>query len=86
MKVLFSGMYWRVAALMASCEAMPPITLERLCISPPPQRQNSETRSSSMGVVERLSSLVTSVTHCLSIETSLSTSESLCPGQRERPA
>ena len=69
---------WTAAcAVEASCEAMPPMTEAIECISLPPQRQNSETRSSSIGVVERLSSLVTSVTHCLSIETSDSTSESV---------
>jgi len=41
MNVLSRGTYWRVTALIASCDAIPPMTEATACISAPAHRQNS---------------------------------------------
>mmetsp|Transcript_16049 Transcript_16049/g.26688 ORF Transcript_16049/g.26688 Transcript_16049/m.26688 type:complete len:202 (-) Transcript_16049:1256-1861(-) len=88
MNVLSSGTYWCVTALIASWEAMPPITDAIACISAPPHRQNSWMISSETGQTPPfiLSSLSTSLTNCLKTGTSASGSKPSDPGQCDRSA
>mmetsp|Transcript_1897 Transcript_1897/g.5615 ORF Transcript_1897/g.5615 Transcript_1897/m.5615 type:complete len:230 (+) Transcript_1897:33-722(+) len=88
-KVLLSGTYCRVTALMASCAATPPSTDAMLCVSAPPQRQYSATQSSETGHGRSPLSpslLSCSATHKRSAGMSDSTSASAKPGAWPRCA
>ena len=87
--VLLSGWYWCVAALIASCDAMPPMTDAIACISQPPHRQNSaiistDTCEDPLAGGGSPRSLTTSPTHMRSCARSDSTDALSSPGQHDR--